>query len=201
MAIHFPQYKNLPVEHLSSIFKHTTTTYKYYWFLALIDLVKDGETVISKQSIFAKLIAKAWHTTLHSGLNFGHFDQLNDKMHHVMTFTSLFIDTDETTVYKILSNVTEPRIIETLMELDKNVPHRFLSPWFPKKDHKYIYHYTQEHNHQAMYTLYGDHIVIHPTWAAYIQHHAASLKSYTYEHLEAYLKVRNPAVKNIQSIH
>lgn len=196
-----PQHKNLPVEHLSNIFKHTTTTYKYYWFLALIDLVSNGETIIPKQAIFAKLLAKAWHTALRSDLSFGKLDRLSAKMHHLMTLTSLHINMDEATVYHLLSNTSESTVYDTLMELDTNVPHRFLSPWFPQKDHKYIYHYTQKHDHQAMYTLYGDHIVIHPTWAAYIQHHAASLKSYTYEHLEAYLKVRNPAVQDIQSIH
>ena len=46
-----PSSDNLPVNKLASVFSNTSATYKFYWFLAIIELVEEGNTTISKRNI------------------------------------------------------------------------------------------------------------------------------------------------------
>ena len=47
-----PQSHNLPIQKLASVFNSTSATYKFYWLIALIELVEEGNIEISKRKIF-----------------------------------------------------------------------------------------------------------------------------------------------------
>ena len=52
----------LPVANLAACFNKTSTTYKFYWFLALLHSVEQGKDQIRKQDLFAQMLAQAWYT-------------------------------------------------------------------------------------------------------------------------------------------
>ncbi|TDO96070.1 hypothetical protein EV145_11243 [Flavobacterium sp. 245] len=37
-----PNSQIVPIDKLSSVFSNTSSTYKFYWFLALLELMEDG---------------------------------------------------------------------------------------------------------------------------------------------------------------
>lgn len=53
---------SLPINLLSSCFNNTSATYKFYWFISLIEEVEKGNYQINKQDLFAGMIANAWYT-------------------------------------------------------------------------------------------------------------------------------------------
>jgi hypothetical protein len=42
-----PKSTHLPIEYLSSVFSHTTNSYKFYWFLSILENVNKGREKIS----------------------------------------------------------------------------------------------------------------------------------------------------------
>jgi hypothetical protein len=41
-----PEYQGLRIDKLNGVFRSTTATYKYYWLLALLDVVGEGRTSV-----------------------------------------------------------------------------------------------------------------------------------------------------------
>ena len=56
-----PDNIQLSVTRLSQVFKNTTATYKFYWFVALLDIVvKERKTKMSFWEIIAGMVAESW---------------------------------------------------------------------------------------------------------------------------------------------
>src|SRR5690606_30508640 len=89
------------------------------------------------------------------------------------------------------------RVVEILKHFDKNVPHWFQSPWFPKMERRAIYEASQVNESRAPYALHTNHISIHPDWKKYLNTHSGILKAFCYWELCLYLQVRNPNVPDI----
>lgn len=54
-----PQNTKLPISALAGIFSNTTATYKYYWFVAMMDIVvKERRTKMSFWEIVAGMVAE-----------------------------------------------------------------------------------------------------------------------------------------------
>lgn len=66
---------------LGQVFRRTTSSYKFLWFLSILDLVASRDLQIGKAlrlsmpEIVALMIAKAWVPTQRFRLNFGHWDK------------------------------------------------------------------------------------------------------------------------------
>ena len=56
-----PFSKNLTTNKLASVFGSTTATYKYYWLLAILELVENNETIIKKRDLFIQMICNSWY--------------------------------------------------------------------------------------------------------------------------------------------
>lgn len=62
-----PQSYNLTTKRLNRIFDKTVATYKYYWFLGILDLfVKQGKTRMNVWDIMINMVANAWYCELFS---------------------------------------------------------------------------------------------------------------------------------------
>lgn len=55
--VFLPAAENLPVNLLASCFNKTSTSYKFYWFLSLLEQVELGESKIPKTQFFFGMIA------------------------------------------------------------------------------------------------------------------------------------------------
>ena len=74
--MNLPHDLKVSVSKLSSCFRNTSATYKYYWLLAIIESVEAGKDEIPKRELFARMIANAWFTVNYFHVSFGMQDKL-----------------------------------------------------------------------------------------------------------------------------
>jgi hypothetical protein len=194
-----PSNPSLPINLLASCFNSTSATYKFYWFISLIEAVEQGHHHINKQDLFAGMIANAWYTVNYFNVSFGKQDQLQRAIEQLIVLENLNIDTRKSAIVETLkasSNVTTHRL---LRYFDGEVPYRFLSPWFPaaKGDKKQIYQLSQSFLNDTLYAVNEHEVIINPKWIPYLSQNSGILKSFCYWHLSLYLQKHNPNVPDI----
>lgn len=188
----------LPTNKLSAIFKNTTATYKFYWFLGLLHFVEHGKTTISKDEMFKEMAANAWYPATYYNLSFGMQDKLGDALKNFKHEYQISSNLDIIKFKVFLSNQTRFEI--NFRFLDKYVPYKFLSPWYPKiENQKEIEGLSQKFENAPPYALYKNQIVINPAWRSYFTQNNKILKEYCYWNLAAFLQIRNPNIPNIAS--
>lgn len=195
--IELPHSQNLPINLLSAVFNKTTATYKFYWLLAIVELVEQEKTQILKTEIFSKMISNSWYTINYFHLSFGKHDLLEDAVLKLIDIEHLTIDEKQNIVQERLMTSTDSETKKILQHFDKNVPHWFLSPWFQGDVKVDIYKKSQTFENQSLYALSKDRIVINPNWIEYLKQNSKLLKSFCYWNLALFLQNRNPNVPDI----
>ena len=194
---HLPSSGHLPVHKLASVFSATVATYKFYWFLSIIELNEEGHTNILKRDLFARMLANAWYTVNYFKLSFGKYDLIQDAVREILHIENLTVDVQKPLLYERLRTTQNKRTIAILNHFDKNVPHWFQSPWFPKMERKQIYEASMVNESRALYQLHPKFISIHHDWKDYLLKNAGILKAFCYWELCLFLQVRNPNVPDI----
>lgn len=192
-----PYNNHLPVHHLASCFNNTSATYKYYWFLSIIQSAENGNSKISKRELFARMIANAWFTVNYFHISFGKQDKLQSAIELIKEFENLTIDEDRNKILQRLIDTKNANTLNQLKYFNNQVPHWFLSPWFPKSDKKEIYIFSQSFSNQCLYALFNTHIEINSNWIDYLSNNAKVLKDFCYWNLSLFLQAKNPNVPDI----
>lgn len=202
--MNLPYSHDLPVPKLASAFGNTSATYKFYWLLAIIEMVEEGQETLSKRTLFARMISNAWYTVNYFHVSFGKQDLIQQAVNSLAKQEGLAIDLKKELLIAVLENSALKTTQQTLNHFNKNVPHWFLSPWFTKKKEendvayrKYIYVSSQIFKNDCIYALYENNIVINPRWVDYLKINAKMLKDFIYWNLTLFLQVRNPNVPDI----
>jgi hypothetical protein len=195
--MNLPYQSNLPVPLLAACFKNTSATYKFYWFLAILNRVELDTLEISKKDLFADMIANAWYTVNYFQISFGKQDKLQSAIKRIKEMEGLPIDAAYNQISKRLSTTTNPETIKLLYNFNAEVPHRFLSPWFPASNEKHVYEASQQKLNNCLYTLYLDRIVINANWVSYLKQNMGILRGFCYWNLALYLQAKNPNVPDI----
>lgn len=126
--MNLPSSSQLPIDKLSAVFGNTVATYKFYWLLAIVELVEEGATHIEKRNIFARMIANSWYTINYFHLSFGKQDLLQIAVETILKSENLTIDLEKNAVIRVLESSQNVETLKQLKHFDKNVPHWFLSP-------------------------------------------------------------------------
>jgi hypothetical protein len=204
MSMQLPIDKNLPINLLAACFNHKASTYKFYWLLSIIQEVEHGSILIPKNNIFSRMISNAWYTVNYFHVSFGKQDVMQESILKIFELNEITVDEKKEVVYKKLVTSQNIQINSVLWHFNKQVPHWFLSPWFPKypdeKDsvrEKRIYDESQSFNNQCPYALYSDRIEINPDWVDYLTTNAKILKDFCLWNLALFLQSKNPNVPDI----
>lgn len=192
-----PQYQGLPIQKLAQVFNNTSATYKFYWFLAILDSVESGKREIPKIDLFAKMFSHPWYTVNFFKLSFGSQDKIQTSIQMVQDVENLPITLNKLEIEKSLKESANQKTKQMLFHFDKNVPHWFLSPWYPKKKKHEIYSLSTESHNSPPYALFDHKIIIDEFWYNYFQTHAKILKEFCYWNLCLFLESRNPNVPDI----
>ena len=202
--MNIPTSNNLPINKLASVFGSTSATYKFYWLIALIELVEEENIEIPKRKIFSRMIGNSWYTINYFHISFGKQDNLQIAVERILKEENLTIDEKKNKLDLCLENSTNKETINQLFHFDKNVPHWFLSPWFPKINNETdnqqksrIYSDSQSFGNDSLYALHKDFISINPKWISYLKSNAKVLKDYCNWNLALFLQTRNPNVPDI----
>ncbi|WP_291131168.1 HNH endonuclease domain-containing protein [Flavobacterium sp. UBA7682] len=202
--MNLPHSNALPVSKLAASFGNTSATYKFYWLLAILELVEEGLLTIPKRHLFARMIGNAWYTVNYFHVSFGKQDLIQQAVHSILEQERLTIDIKKGLLLPILENSDLKVTQQALYHFNKNVPHWFLSPWFSKVAgendvayRKRIYASSQVFENDCLYALYDDYIIINPKWVGYLKANAKILKDFIYWNLTLFLQTRNPNVPDI----
>ena len=192
-----PYNHNLPINLLSAVFNKTTATYKFYWLIAIIESVESGNLEIPKNELFARMISNSWYTINYFHLSFGKFDMLQEAVNELAEIENLTIDENKDVIFNKLITSEKTKTKAILKHFDSNVPHWFLSPWFPKMTKKEIYRLSQLLENDVLYALFNDKVVVNSIWVEYLRQNAKIIKDYCYWNLSLFLQTRNPNVPDI----
>ena len=194
-----PQNNKLPIPTLAGIFSNTTATYKFYWFVALLDIVvKERKTRISFWEIIAGMVAESWYPIHYFKISFGKSDSLFDKSLEIQNAFQISIEFDKDKIKKyLLDNLNGTKKFLRIFTL--NVPYRFLSPWIKYTYDEDVVAKSQRFENDCLYAIYGDEIVINDNWVEYLTEHYTILRDFAFWNLTEFLQKRNPNVPDVPS--
>lgn len=194
-----PQNNTLPISRLAGIFSNTTATYKYYWFVALLDIiVKERKTRISFWEIIAGMVAESWYPIHYFKLSFGKSDSLFEKSIEIQKDFQISIESDKDKVKKqLLNNLNNTKKFLRVFTL--NVPYRFLSPWIKYTCDDDVVIKSQRFENDCIYAIYGEEIVVNDNWVDYLTEHYSILRDFAFWNLTDFLQKRNPNVPDVPS--
>ncbi len=205
-----PNSDNLRIEKLTAIFGNTTNSYKYIWFLAILESL--NKEIISMNHLAIKMIAKVWFPINAYHLSFGKQDSFVIHIKALIAQNHILTDYKSQALEKWLGeNLEDKNVHKIIKELLQYVPFRFLTPFFAEKltgivdaeKNKLIVEYANldflNHENYPIYKFSTDkkHIILHPLWHKYLQKHQVILTDFCKWNLLRYLQKNNPNVPNI----
>lgn len=78
-----PYSYDLPIHNLASVFSSTTNSYKFYWFLAILEHVKNGKEKINIYDIIIEMICEIWYPINYFRLSFGKQDKFTHTVEKI----------------------------------------------------------------------------------------------------------------------
>ena len=194
-----PQNSNLPISRLAGVFGNTVATYKFYWFVALLDIiVKERKTRIPFWEIIAGMVAESWYPIHYFKLSFGKSDSLFDKSLEIQKEFQISIESDKNKIKKqLLDNLDRAK--KYLRVFTLNVPYRFLSQWIKYTYDEDVVIKSQQFENNCIYAIYGEEIVVNDNWVEYLTEHYTILRDFAFWNLTEFLQKRNPNVPDVPS--
>ena len=198
---------------IGQVFGSTDTTYKFFWFLAVLEQTKDAEPrsdlSLELNQLTCEMVAQAWPCRCLFKLWFGHQDRLQTLIDRLAERSNLLDN----------ARADEVRIASTLLSddevviLEDYVPYRFLVPWFRSalvgvKDHArhgLIQLLAERSARSARPAPYHfnkvigrpESIYIKSNWLTFFQPNYFPLKAFAQLSLAKYFEARNPGIPGI----
>lgn len=201
--LQLPSSDNLSTQKLGNVFANTTATYKYYWFLSILDMyVKKGKEQMVIWEIISDMVASAWYPIHYFRLSFGKLDSFAKQIRAIRDVTNLPIDMDkDDLVREIIEYHDQTEMKKHLRIFTQNVPFRFLRPWINTSDDREMAKRSETFENGCLYSLNrcnSDWVIkINPEWHDYLTNNYEVLKGFAYWNLANFVQARNPNVPNI----
>lgn len=190
-----------PFARIPDVFKNVTASYKYYWFLSLLDLyVKEGREEFPLERILVKMVAKAWQPLRYFYLTFGPSDSFSKVISGVLAHYNIADDATPAMIERKLygENGVREGVWQHLKVLQQNVPFRFLSPWLKTVDNALTARLSQNFTNGCPYALLSDGkgwmVQVNPQWYHYLQQNYQVLTDFTQLQLINFIQRYNPMV-------
>lgn len=210
-----PAAAHLNIGALAALFRHTTNSYKFVFFLALLNLLKrhrfDGTRPYSYAEIVVEMLAIAWYPHSYFKLSFGAQDTIAHKLDALDLNSAAnahrFIRDSQA-----LRGALESRDLKDAQRLMDFVPYRLLIPFLEPqlqgidKGAWMVFeqampaitnaHFTSV---RPLYRFNSDdyrcctQLHIHPDWAAYLHEHYGIIQGWASWHWLHYMQRRNPS--------
>lgn len=196
---------------LGRVFDDTAASYKFFWFLGLLELLQNRDSgVLRQEEIIREMIAAAWAPVCFYRLSLGLQDKLQEVVKDLQKVSKLPNDAKPSQVLKGLKEFRD--LLPKINSLGDLVPTRFLSPWFSKELSRVIDHKkttaiwnlsleSQKSPSPCPYTFVGrgSDVEIHvsPSWRLFLIENFTVLRAFAQYHLCKYLQRRNPNVPGV----
>lgn len=198
-----PQSPILSTKYLNRVFDKTVATYKYYWFLGILDLfVKQGKTRMNVWEIMVSMVANAWYPVIYFRLSFGKSESLYDTIWTLQKEYDIPVNISVRDLTDLLNNLIQRNDVRKQLNfLQMNVPFRFLRPWIDTSDDRQTVIRSQSFENGCLYKLERQNgtlwVELNPIWLDYLRENYDILSAFAYWGLTVFLQVRNPNVPNI----
>lgn len=198
-----PQSDFLTTKNLSQVFNNTTATYKFYWFLSILQMHNEEEAFrMSVWDLAIRMVANAWFPIHYFHLSFGLMDSLQKIVTELQWETGLPMDARKEDVIACLTaSLNKPAIKNLLRTLTLNVPYRFISPWIKYTNDADVIERSHSYENGCLYSLQKSktefYITINPIWSKYLQDYYGILTDFINWNLTLFLQARNPHIPNI----
>ncbi len=218
---------NLPISYhlnisaLAGLFSSTTNSYKYLYFLSILDILRrrkfDDLLSISFREIIVEMLANAWYPHNYFKLSFGKQDQIGkvlDSLKLEITEPILkFTDTDKSLLRETINKNNLTIIIN---DFKKNVLFRLLRPFLSEKlcefdvDYEVVLQTPKIANqyfnvYKPLYRFNSDNykdsntIILHPDWIEYLKENYTIVRGWASWEWLNYMQQRNPSTPNVVS--
>ena len=178
---------------LDKIFEKKATSYKYFWFMAIISLAKEKKSLtISYKDILIRMAAMAWPIVLEYDIDLGTGDMLPKYLNDILKQSPLTKEIPSKVVEAYLNVYYESEGIGKILEpLLKNVPYRFLSPWIPYTTDNEVVENSNADDSNCLYALRDDYLVLNEEWWEYIRLRYSSICRSAERSFITYVKQKN----------
>lgn len=204
-----PHSEQLDIATLSGLFRHTTNSYKYLFFVSLLTLIRDRHFEVDDgillRDIEIEMLVTAWYPHVFFKLSFGTQDKIASALRSVS-----HIEDDR----KLLSKSGRDELRNRLTSCDKvldyqltrYVPHRILRPFFAEETrgmpdqrvNREVVNLAAELFQVRRPLFHFDHsekcIFLHPDWVAYLKEHQTILEGWALWHWADHMQRRNPGI-------
>jgi len=213
-----PQSDRVNVSVLSQIFDNTTNSYKYLFFLSLLDIIKrrqfDTLSPISFKEIVVEMLANAWYSHNYFKLSLGTQDQIANKLDSLNLVINEpilnFKDPDK----KLLRKSIQSQNLDDIANfISRYVPFRLIRPFFAQNTKglldakvnqviielannefggiKPIYQFNSEYLKDCTA------IILHQNWVEYIAENYSIVMGWVSWEWLQYMQQRNPNIPNV----
>lgn len=193
-----PDHPTLGIDRLAGVFRATTSTYKFYWLLALLDVVGEGRTTIPLRTLYVRMVCHAWYTVNYFKLSFGAWDSLQKFVKVLLAHEPVDARTARHDLEHVLLHTERPESLRALFGLGRYVPYKFLSPWLPAAaSDALVMRRSQDPAQGTPYALHADHLEVPEQWALYLRQHQHILRDFCLWNLAHFVQARNPNVPQV----
>jgi hypothetical protein len=212
-----PFQDKLPVERLASCFKNVTNSYKYYWFLAILEQLekKPDASQFSVRDLALQMLSLVWYPLDFYKLSFGKQDSFKPIAETVSKYFHPNILPSAPDLYQQLQQeltLNELKsIANEVQQLVRYVPYRFQRPFVEKETRQLkdtqvnraivelTAKYFSSSDGMVMYRYIENEATIefHPLWLSYLQRNLYTMRRFIYFELVCFLQKHNPHVPGL----
>lgn len=196
---------------LSALFRNTTTSYKYVFFMSLLrclDRRDEASRRVPLREAIVEVLALAWYPHTFFRLSLGAQDQIGAILDDLSTrIGEQELGFSSTDVERLRASIDAALSPTQHRKLARYVPYRLLAPFFQAE----IGHMSETHKQDALETLAragfatrkplyyvdDDELVLHPDWVAYLRENRSVVQGWASWHWLGYMQARNPNVPNL----
>ena len=188
---------SIDTKKLDTVFYKKSTSYKYFWFLAIISLAKEEESLkVAYKDILIRMAALAWPIVFDYEITLGKSDMLPKYLVDITKKTTLIKAAPSNIVEKYLYQHYNSQGIDKILDpLLKNVPYRFLSPWIPFTTNEEVKQKSNSLKYACPYALGDKGVLFNEDWWEYIMEHYSDIVNFTKDSFIAYVKQYNDGLK------
>lgn len=221
---HLPESDEVNVSALSRLFADTTNSYKYLFFISILDILRRRQfnvlSSISFHEIIVEMLANAWYPHTYFKLSFGTQDKLTQKLDSLNLEISepilKFTDADKLLLRKTIAS---QNLKDVVSELRRYVPFRLIIPFIeveledfrkgirgksneadlvvPRLTAQYFDSRKPLYRFNSTEYRECDSLSIHSAWAEYLERNYKIIYSWVSWEWLGYMQKRNPSTPAI----
>ncbi len=213
-----PNNENLDISALSRLFESTTNSYKYLYFLSLLDILKrvnfDILSPISFQDIIVEMLANAWYPHNYFKLSFGTQDHISKKLNSLeLEITEPILKFRDTDKKLLRTTISEQNIDDIVKFISKYVPYRLIRPFFAEETRRFKDYdvnptiinlsKNQFDRKKPLYCFNAEEqkdcnaIILHQDWIEYLKKNYIIVRGWASWEWLKYMQQRNPNIPNV----